>query len=417
MNDFFVLEKNDDYFMIYKPYGTIKKLSKDDYVKFLSATQNESDQIALEGFCKTVFAKKTKLSYEEGLCDKKKLSKLELVLTNKCNLDCKYCYAEGGSYSMEEKSVTSRDLERYLTKLIPSYYNEIGVVMFFGGEPLINFQAIKTAVGFFENLYMQNLLQKLPHYTMVTNGTLINEEVAKFIAEHQIQVTVSIDGNKTIHDMLRPYKNGKGSYEKVVEGIRLLQIHGAQLALLEATYTKKHIENGISRNQVIEFLKGKFNSTEIYLVDCQGDSRYAIDSHQNTVKKVVDKSAKLAVLRGVKRIGSNDYYCDAGLQSFAIDPNGLMVPCHFFIGKQEYCIGNLKEKKLFSTEYENIKNRLQSIRRRKNQHCKDCWSKEMCSACPAIFLLELEKAYQNCANRRERNELVLQSLLDGKELR
>ena len=63
------------------------------------------------------------------------------------------------------------------------------------------------------NSYKKRLITKIPDYTMVTNGVLIDEKMAKIIAKHNIRLTISIDGPSEIHDILRLDKNGNGTFE------------------------------------------------------------------------------------------------------------------------------------------------------------------------------------------------------------
>ena len=73
--------------------------------------------------------------------------------------------------------------------------------------------------------------QGMPSLAMVTNGSLINDRVAAFLAEHAFAVTVSVDGPRDIHDICRPRRGGKPSYEAVVSGIEKLNLAGVYFAI------------------------------------------------------------------------------------------------------------------------------------------------------------------------------------------
>lgn len=134
---------------------------------------------------------------------KKELSKLVLVLTNLCNLDCLYCYADGGAYQLDQTYMKKEMLER-----IFSYFseNEISIksLMLFGGEPLLAIEQIKNTFNFIEK-YNVNVDQ----YLMVTNLTVLTDEEIELLIKKKVRITVSLDGPKIINDQLRKYKFNK----------------------------------------------------------------------------------------------------------------------------------------------------------------------------------------------------------------
>lgn len=158
-----------------------------------------------------------------------------------------YCYADGGSYGLKPTSMSKEDLLVYLKNLFPKRFDYVSEVLFFGGEPLLNASSIWITCEFFMGLYNSKQIQNLPNYSIVTNGTLIDEKVAKKLKEYNIQVTVSFDGEKIFHDKLRPYKNGNDSFQDVFDAIRLLSKYKINNLAIEATYTTYHSNNNYSR--------------------------------------------------------------------------------------------------------------------------------------------------------------------------
>ena len=90
-----------------------------------------------------------------------------------------------------------------------------------GGEPLIAFPELEEAVSRAEEYASEQ--NKTISFLVVTNGTLIDHDVAAFFLEHGFSVIVSLDGPQEIHDRYRINAQGKGSYARVIEGIRWLQ--------------------------------------------------------------------------------------------------------------------------------------------------------------------------------------------------
>ncbi len=140
-----------------------------------------------------------------------------------CNLDCHYCYYldKAGQYGYKQPLMSPELLETYTRQYIEA--NEVPLVTFLwhGGEPLMQgIEFYKRALAFQEKFAagkkIENVLQ--------TNGTLLNEEWCKFFAKNRFLIGISIDGPKDIHDTFRQNKAGKPTFERVMNGIELLEV-------------------------------------------------------------------------------------------------------------------------------------------------------------------------------------------------
>ncbi len=87
-------------------------------------------------------------------------------------------------------------------------------VDFFGGEPLMNFQVSKSLVAYGRE--QEKIHNKNFRFTLTTNGVLLNDEVMEFANKEMANVVLSIDGRKEVNDHMRPFRNGKGSYDLIV---------------------------------------------------------------------------------------------------------------------------------------------------------------------------------------------------------
>ena len=138
------------------------------------------------------------------------ISKVVLNVSNKCNLRCKYCYADGGQYaSKKDELMSMQTLKDIIAELHSKGIKRIGVVSFFGGEPLLNYPLIKSGIELFNNTF------EIRNYEIVTNAWYLNEENITFFKENHVNLAISIDGPQDITDLLR----GKGSYAKVLESL------------------------------------------------------------------------------------------------------------------------------------------------------------------------------------------------------
>jgi uncharacterized protein len=139
---------------------------------------------------------------------------LNLVISQDCNLRCGYCYADHGTYRSEKKLMSYDTAKKCIDRLLSKDYDNH--IVFFGGEPLLNFSLIKKIDSY---LNQQNLNAK---YTTITNGTIINNEIKNFINEKFSNLWISLDGSKDINDGQR-FGLAGSVHDRVVETIDKLQ--------------------------------------------------------------------------------------------------------------------------------------------------------------------------------------------------
>jgi len=151
----------------------------------------------------------------------KKLTRLILVVSQDCNLRCKYCSAQFGRFGIKPsvklmtKNIAAKSIDFYL-KNFDNLFNP-PIILFDGGEPLLNFEVIKFCVEYARNINSQTC------FSLTTNGSLIDRENAEWLVNNIGDIIISIDGTKQIHDENRVYENGNGSYNDAIRGLRLIQ--------------------------------------------------------------------------------------------------------------------------------------------------------------------------------------------------
>lgn len=135
-----------------------------------------------------------------------------------CNLSCSYCY----TYRLKQCAVENRMRLEILKAMIDFFCREQDDIEFIwhGGEPLLaGLDFYRKAVEF-QGIWKQQG-KKIANF-LQTNATLITPEWIRFFVENNFFVGVSLDGPKEVHDQVRHYPNGKGSYDDVIRGINLL---------------------------------------------------------------------------------------------------------------------------------------------------------------------------------------------------
>ena len=334
-----------------------------------------------------------------------RLRTLVLMLTYSCNLACRYCYedreegcappgdgqerpgaAAGGGAPREMSQESLRRGVAYL--LDHAGTNRKVSVTFFGGEPLLRFPLIRTAVG--EARRMARERGKEISFSITTNGTLLTREIAGFLKENGVSVCVSIDGPREIHDRNRPYASGRGSYEEVARGIELLMENrngfpvAARVTLgrgaVDVRKTFDHLrglgfeEVGFAPASAAEGSRSALTEEELRAVmDRFRDlaDGYVDDVRERRVPAFSNMSQILALIH---RGDPMPYPCGAGIGMLAVDPSGAFYPCHRLVG-----IGDSFGAPEAGISEEARARFLDGARRRRESACGACWAKNFCS--------------------------------------
>ena len=169
----------------------------------------------------------------------KNLSLLIKPASGSCNMRCKYCfYADIGDIREEKNRGMMRlDTLEMIVKKALSEATASCVFGFQGGEPTLAGLDFFHALVAFVRRYNANNIQVA--YTLQTNGLLIDESWASFLAENRFLTGISIDAGKKVHDQLRPDFSGKGTHSRSLKAAGLLSKHRAEFNILSVV--TKHL--------------------------------------------------------------------------------------------------------------------------------------------------------------------------------
>lgn len=145
-----------------------------------------------------------------------------------CNLACRYCYylEKAGMYSNAERHfMDSRTLELFVKQYIAAQTQREVLFVWHGGETMLRplsfyREALRLQKKYAKGHIIDNSLQ--------TNGTLITPEWCEFFKENNWLIGVSLDGPEAMHNTYRKDMSGKGSFEKVMRGVELLNRYGVE---------------------------------------------------------------------------------------------------------------------------------------------------------------------------------------------
>lgn len=170
-----------------------------------------------------------------------------------CNLNCDYCFYlekqalfdEGENYRMEESVLSA-----YITQYIASQPTPEVEFVWQGGEPTL------LGIDFFKRvieLQKPYVKQKTIINSLQTNGTLLTEEWCDFLKKHNFLVGISIDGPQEIHNRYRRDHFGRGSFEKSIAGLKLLQEYGVEYNVMACVAR----ETAVKPLEVYHFFKNE----------------------------------------------------------------------------------------------------------------------------------------------------------------
>ena len=324
-----------------------------------------------------------------------------LNVSHACNLRCKYCYANFGTYNSpglmdEETAIKTIDV---LSKIRP-----ISGITFFGGEPTLNLKTIERVCKHITNLFESGEIEEMPFLGMVTNGTCSSLEFLNLIKKYNIFVTISVDGPQSINDLLRVYPDGRGTYREIKNTFERIKETMGYTPDIEVTYTQLHKEKGWDLEKLISFLEKEFSFNflrgviaDVALPEGHPLALKSPDSDsiffERAIKIMDDLSdgksvrGNLSFLEGLIPLITKKpymYMCPIGVTTFAVSANGNVYPCQLFIGDDKFCLGNVHSQNFMGTKkYNRVINLIEKyVNKQNNPKCSKCWAKALCKSCP-----------------------------------
>lgn len=327
-----------------------------------------------------------KLIYERGdrirkiEIEKLDICDMTLLVTQKCNLRCEYCFGDGGEY--KNIGIMSFEVAKRAIDFLYEHSRNTKdiVILFFGGEPLINFEVIKRSVGYCKEKDI--LYNKKTHYSITTNGTITDDEIVQFLRENNFLVQVSIDGIESVTNANRFDIHRRGAYSRILEGAKALQdkmVVGARgtitpaglnvsenvTHLLEEGFAYVHFAPANNMLKENDFEK----IIENYFLYCEEFEKLLLE---HKYKECIARHNLYSILREIHEGKKRNVYCAAGFKAISIDIDGYIYPCHRFVGDKEFCMGDVSTNVF---EHDVIYNQLYKI----PEKCKYCICQSICS--------------------------------------
>jgi uncharacterized protein len=314
---------------------------------------------------------------------------LSLAIAQKCNLGCTYCYAQQGEFGGPARDMTPEAARGAVDLLFAEAGPGDAVnLAFMGGEPLTNRALLRECTE--RAAAMAAARGVRIGFSVTTNGTLLRPDDGAFFERHGFAVTVSLDGVGETHDRLRPYRGGRGSYQRVLENVRpLLAMQRAMQVSARVTVTPANLA---LRETLDAFLDLGFHSVGFspmlsspagtgemgedalgamleQMIACgdefqrrvRGGERYAFLNMANAMRQLH---------RGTHR----PYPCGAGAGYLGVSADGALSACHRFVEDPAGQMGDVRS----GVDRHRQRAWLDTRHVHRQEPCRSCWARYLC---------------------------------------
>jgi uncharacterized protein len=362
------------------------------------------------------------------------LGGLVLGLTERCNFRCGYCVYSGhyrGRRVHSARSMTWLVVKRSLDFFLPRAKGD-SWVSFYGGEPALEWDLVERAIRYLHR--RRGVGSRMPfHFT--TNGSIIDARKLDFIIEHNGSLGVSLDGPACVHDRARRFRNGAGSFERVMRSLDLmcsrdegwyrshvsfdcvicrrkdlplvLDFYGTEDLVRDMPVKATGVQVGIDPSQATALELGPTTATrslalpEAYLASLAGrSSRCSQRLFTSLFRPVFDQLARRHIGLAPARSAAHAM-CYPGTARLYVDVGGGLYACNR-LDIADGRIGDVEH----GFDYDRVRKLLRFFVEYCQSACRECWAQRLCSFCAVRGqvggTLQEEQLARACREIRER---------------
>lgn len=332
-------------------------------------------------------------------------------VTDDCNLCCSYCYQHNKGHHKMPFEVAKKLIDEILTndKSTNNYVkseNAIGIVLeFIGGEPFLEVDLIDKIINYFieKCIILHHPWIDRFRVSICSNGVLyFTPKVQEFIKKHQthLSFTISIDGNKTLHDACRVFPDGTGSYDLAIKAAKHYRKYYDSILSSKMTLSPDNINfvfpalvnlwendyNFIYCNCIYE--KGwTIEHAKILYYELKKVADYLLNNHLERIKGTSILNLDLSQQKNI----SDKNFCGGDGNMLAVDYKGDLYPCLRYmessIGQNQspYIIGNVNDGIGYDQQTKDMIAGLNvTYQSQSPQKCLDCPVSSECGWCSAL---------------------------------
>jgi uncharacterized protein len=274
-----------------------------------------------------------------------------VLTTYACNFACPYCVEEGVKTNVHMDEQTAARTVAYIGERVQEHAAEKLFVSFYGGEPLLNLKALRIVSEGLQAFCRPRGVEFAVGIT--TNGALLTPEVVEDLLGYGLKgVKVTLDGFGPYHDRKRPYADGRGSFDRIVENV----YHAVEKIDVDVggNFDEENID---SFPRLLDHLKALGLADKLHRVRFKpisetpqdragmtdGAEMACVFGERSTAVRMVELR-RLALERGFQvdpGVGVNACAMTANSAVFTIDPTGRIFKCPAFVGHAEFSAGSI----------------------------------------------------------------------------
>lgn len=275
------------------------------------------------------------------------------ILTDDCNFGCKYCFVESHMPTKRHpKSMSTTTVLKGLDffcrqiKLRPNLFEQEKTIVIYGGEPLLNIQSLRFLL---EEIKIRKADGRLPQKTelsMVTNATLVTPEVAQLLAEHDVCVAVSIDGDRESTDAARQYRGGGAVFDDILRGYDILKHAGVNIGV-SCTLSQQSMDDF---DRTLAMFTDRLDVKSLgFNIVLSGNGYHVREDYDEKAAQAIIRAFKVfremnivedRIMRKVDSFVKGEIYafdCGAsGGGQIVIAPDGQIGVCHGYLGNRKH---------------------------------------------------------------------------------
>ena len=437
--NYFNFKENKENYLITNDFGNYVFLTKKDFENLIKKQELDSEvmeKLLNKGFIyqtdEEIFA--TEMAMKLRRTKEYLLVPTTLhifVVSKNCNFNCVYCQA--GNLNQKETYNMSKETAKKAVDIAMESPSDYLTFEFQGGEPLLNFQTIKYIIEYSKSISNGKFIE----YNIVSNLTLLTDEMINFFKDNKVSICTSIDGNEELQNINRPYKKGN-SYNETLNKIKKLKEEEFAINAIETTtkhslnkykeiideyvnlglksiflrpLTKlgkadKSWENiGYSAEEFLDFYKKSLD----YIIEKNKNGFFLSEGHSDIfLKKILlNKPVNYMELRSPcgGAIGQLAYYYDGNI--YTCDEGRMLSE----MGDDSFKVGNVYEntyKDLMQTDCTKtmcISSCIECL-----PYCSTCAYMPYCGTCPVINLAQDNNIFSQ--NPKEYRCKIYSGILD-----
>jgi uncharacterized protein len=324
-----------------------------------------------------------------GECDYPVVN-IALFLVQECNMRCVYCYGDGGQYAGKGMMTEETAFRAVDWLMVNSKRAERVRIGFFGGEPLLNFSLMKRIVPYAQEQATTKGKQVV--FSITTNGSLLNDEIIRFLKTEKIETFISFDGPPEYQNRQRPFKDGKGSYDKVFANVQKLLAALPHLTVratvcgdADPLRIKEAMEQSGFTTYCIVKASPVLLNTQPGVMPAEGEQAlqrmlaFNDKAAEELLAAIRERKISKDCLPGLLPVlaemdsGRKRHYgCGIAKGMVGISVNGHIYPCHRFVGLKKLRMGNIADYHVegLNEYWSAVVDHL--------PECRSCWARYLC---------------------------------------